>query len=105
MPISFIPSKTVEVPEIKFKQNIELNAAETALIIVDMQNDFVKENGNLFVPMAPATVNNIKSLQDKARKAGVKIVFTQDTQIEKDKDFEIWPAHCIENTWGWHIID
>ncbi|HIQ23491.1 MAG TPA: cysteine hydrolase, partial [Pyrodictium delaneyi] len=32
----------VEVPEIPIKEAVELPAEKTALIIVDMQNDFVK---------------------------------------------------------------
>jgi len=105
MSIKFIPGKTVEVPEINFKDKIEMPFEDTALIIVDMQNDFVMKEGNLYVPSAQGTVENIKTLQENARKAGAKVVFTQDTQIEKDKEFDIWTAHCIENTWGWQIID
>lgn len=103
--ISFIPNKNVEVPELPYKEQIELPAENTALIIVDMQNDFVKEKGSLMVPSAINTVDNIKYLSDTAREKGVKIFYTQDTHFEGDKEWDIWPEHCRKDTWGWHIID
>ena len=40
MPLSFIPGKTVEVPDIAYHPDVTLPAAATAVIVVDMQNDF-----------------------------------------------------------------
>ena len=59
MTINFIPPKKVEVPELKFKEKAELNSKNSALIIVDMQNDFVKDGGSLLVPAAKETIENI----------------------------------------------
>ena len=105
MSFSFIPPKSIEVPELPFKEKVEISSNNTALIIVDMQNDFVKENGSLLVPSAKETINNIKILIDTSRKSGVKIIYTQDTHFEGDKEWEIWPEHCRKNSWGWQIID
>ncbi len=105
MSFNFIPGKTVELPDINYKSKIELEPNRSALIIVDMQNDFVKEGGNLLVEAAIDTVDNIKSLIDKARQKNVKVVYTQDTHYKDDKEWEIWPKHCEKNSWGWHIID
>ncbi len=97
--------RTVEVPEIPVVESIELPAKETAVIVVDMQNDFVKPEGKLFVPSAPATVEPIKRLLEKARAAGVRIFYTQDTHWEGDPEFKIWGEHVLYGTWGWEIID
>jgi nicotinamidase-related amidase len=70
-----------------------------------MQNDFVKPNGTLVVPSAILTVPNISKLLGKARTAGVKIVHTQDTSFPDDPEFEIWPPHCLQGSWGWETID
>jgi len=105
MGFKFIPNDRVEVPEIKYKERVELPAEKSALIIVNMQNDFVKEGGNLVVPAASETVPGIQNLLKIARNSGVKIAFTQDTQFENDPEFNIWPEHCMINTWGWQIID
>jgi nicotinamidase-related amidase len=81
------------------------DSEKTAVIIVDMQNDFVKDNGSLPVPAAKETIKNIKHLLVKARKQNVKIAYTQDTHFDGDKEWEIWPMHCKKGTDGWKIID
>jgi len=52
MSFNFIPLKNVEVPELKFEEKISLNPEKTAVIVVDMQNDFVRDDGSLSVPAA-----------------------------------------------------
>jgi nicotinamidase-related amidase len=105
MSVDFIPPKTVEVPEIPFEAKIELPASKTALIIVDMQNDFVRAEGSLEVAASRETIPHIQSLLKRARQHGVIVTYTQDTAVENDPEFDIWPAHCVRGTWGWQIID
>lgn len=105
MSFLFIPGKTVEVPEIPYKDEVILPADKTAMIIVDMQNDFVKEGGALLVPSAKETISTIKKLIDDARESNLRIAYTQDTHFEGDKEWTIWPEHCRKGTWGWEIID
>ncbi len=96
---------TVSIPEIPVKDQLTINPSNTALVVVDMQNDFVRPNGALQVEAAADTVDGIAGLLDTARSHGVHIAFTQDTHTEDDKEFELWPPHCIEGTEGWEIID
>ncbi len=105
MGFPFVPGKKVEVPEIVFKEKVILQSDNTILLIVDMQNDFVRESGLLPVEAAIETIPQIRSLINRARKNKVKICYTQDTQTEDDKEFEIWPRHCINGTRGWEIIE
>ena len=105
MSFPFVPGKNIQVPEINYRDKIQLPADRSALLIVDMQNDFVKEGGSLVVELAKETVPNIRSLIDKARKKDVKVCYTQDTQFKGDKEFDIWPEHCLHGTNGWKIID
>lgn len=104
MSIPSIPGKNVEVPEIPFKNKVVLPAKDSALIIVDMQNDFVKPEGNLMVPAACETVPRIQKLVELSRDAHIPIAYTQDTTFEDDPEFDIWPEHCKIHTWGWDII-
>jgi len=97
--------RSVEVPEYETHEEVRVDPTKTALIIVDMQNDFVKEGGSLLVPDAKATIPNIKSLLGLARESGMKVVFTQDTHNEGDPEWEIWPEHVREGSWGWEIVD
>jgi nicotinamidase-related amidase len=96
---------SIAIPDIPVQDRVILPATKSALIIVDMQNDFVSEGGNLLVPAAAETVPKIKALLQKARDAGVKVAYSQDTSFEGDPEWDIWPKHCEQGTWGWQIID
>ena len=103
MTLRFIPGDTVKVPEIAFADEIRLPAARTAVVVVDMQNDFVKPDGALVVEAAAATVPRIQKLLEAARVHDVHVAYTQDTHIEGDVEWEEWPDHVLEGSWGWHI--
>jgi nicotinamidase-related amidase len=96
---------TLDVPDIPFTDSVVLDPATTALIVVDMQNDFVSDGGSLQVPDAQATVPTIADLVRRFRVAGAHIVFTQDTHRDGDPEFAIWPVHAVEGTHGWQIVD
>ncbi|MDQ4043813.1 MAG: cysteine hydrolase [Actinomycetota bacterium] len=97
--------RTVEVPEYEVHDEVRVDPARTALIVVDMQNDFVKEGGSLVVPDAEGTIPAIRRLLDLARESGMKVIFTQDTHTDGDPEWEIWPEHVREGSWGWQIVD
>lgn len=100
-----IPPATVEVPEIPYKSDLSLPAPKTAVVVIDMQNDFVKEGGTLVVPAATDTIPQIQALLALARGQGVPVVYTQDTHYENDPEWQIWPEHCRKGTWGWEIVE
>lgn len=98
-------ARTVEIPEYEILEEVRLVPSRTALVIVDMQNDFVKEGGSLLVPDAESTIPEIRGLLDAARENGMKVVFTQDTHTDGDPEWEIWPEHAREGNWGWRIVE
>lgn len=102
---SFIPTGSVEVPELDVHEKIQLPANQSAVVVVDMQNDFVKPGGTLVVPQAAETIHSIQHLLAQARSHEVPIAYTQDTHREGDPEWNIWPEHCRFNTWGWQIIE
>jgi nicotinamidase-related amidase len=97
--------RTVEVPEYAVQDAVTVSAATTALVVVDMQNDFVSPGGALVVPDAARTVPVIAGLLARARDARARVFYTQDTHAEGDPEFPIWGAHCLEGSWGWQIVD
>lgn len=105
MSFNFVPPRNVEVPELIFEKMVTPDPVKTAVVVVDMQNDFVQDDGSLPVPAAKETIKNIKQLLDRAREQNVKVVYTQDTHYEGDKEWEIWPVHCKRGTNGWQIIE
>ena len=105
MDFQYVPGETVAVPEINYKPHLQLPATKTAVIVVDMQNDFVTPGGKLVVPAAEATVPAIAQLLAAARAAGVRVAYTEDTDFEGDPEWQIWPEHCRQGTWGWEIVE
>jgi len=97
-------ARTVEVPEYEVHDAVRVDPARTALLVIDMQNDFVKEGGTLVVPGAEATVPHIAQLLDGARSAGAKVVYSRDTHDAGDPEFAIWGEHARRGTWGWELI-
>jgi nicotinamidase/pyrazinamidase len=76
----------------------------TALIVVDVQNDFADPNGGLAVGGAEAVVPRINREVARARGAGALVAYTQDWHPERTPHFArdggIWPVHCVAGSWG-----
>lgn len=74
------------------------------LIVIDVQNDFV--SGPLGSPEAQAIVPNVV---EKVRNWDGELIFTRDTHFDNYFDTlegqKLPVAHCIIDTYGWHIID
>jgi nicotinamidase/pyrazinamidase len=76
----------------------------TALLVVDVQNDFADPNGSLYVGGGDAVVAVVNAQVDRARAAGVPVFYTQDWHPPDTphfaKDGGVWPVHCVGGTWG-----
>jgi len=77
---------------------------DTALVIVDVQNDFADTAGGLSVPDGAAVIPVINGEIAMAVSAEALIVATQDWHPERTPHFArdggIWPVHCVADTWG-----
>jgi len=72
--------------------------SKKALLIVDMQYDFINENGSLYVKDAELLVDEIKHHIDKNNYD--YIVLTQDWHPKDHISFETFSVHCVEHTRG-----
>ncbi|MEA2577881.1 MAG: nicotinamidase/pyrazinamidase [Chloroflexota bacterium] len=76
----------------------------TALVVVDVQNDFADPAGSLSVVGGDAVIPTINGEIGRAAKAGTLVAFTQDWHPESTphfaKDGGIWPVHCVAGSWG-----
>jgi nicotinamidase/pyrazinamidase len=76
----------------------------TALIVVDLQNDFADPKGSLSVHGGANIVPIVNREIASARAAGAAIVLTQDWHPASTphfaKDGGLWPVHCVADTWG-----
>jgi len=82
-----------------------LQTPKKALIVVDMLNDFIDENGTLYCGDTVRTiVPFIKQRLKHFRDNGDLVIFLKDTHEENDREFERFPIHCLAGTWGNEII-
>jgi nicotinamidase-related amidase len=91
-------------PPVEVEDQLALPAHRAALIVVDMQNDFATEGGALYVPGTLQTLEPIAQLVRAARQGGAAVIFTQDWHRADDREFGIWPRHCVEGTFGADVV-
>jgi nicotinamidase/pyrazinamidase len=76
----------------------------TALLVVDVQNDFADPAGGLYVRDGEQVVPLVSELVVDALNGGSAVVYTQDWHPASTphfaKDGGIWPVHCVMDTWG-----
>jgi nicotinamidase/pyrazinamidase len=76
----------------------------TALIVVDVQNDFADSGGSLAVAGGTEIVPLISDEAWIAIRAGAFVAYTQDWHPASTphfaKDGGVWPVHCVAGTWG-----
>jgi nicotinamidase/pyrazinamidase len=81
----------------------------TALIVVDVQNDFADPRGSLAVDGAEAIVPFVNDQVRAARAAGAVVVYSQDWHPASTphfaKDGGTWPVHCVQDTWGAAFVE
>lgn len=76
----------------------------SALIVVDVQNDFANPAGALYVPGGEDVVQAVNALVERALQAGAAVVYTQDQHPPETPHFTSgggpWPPHCVTGSWG-----
>jgi nicotinamidase-related amidase len=65
----------------------------SALVVIDVQNDYAKNDGQL---RFPAMVQNLKRVIDEARRVGVLVIYIQDTLLpDRFSDSPAWIRHYM----------
>jgi nicotinamidase/pyrazinamidase len=76
----------------------------TALVVVDVQNDFADPKGGLSVTGGEVVVPVCSREAWAAIRAGAFVAYTQDwhppVTPHFKKDGGIWPVHCVAGSWG-----
>lgn len=76
----------------------------TALLVVDVQNDFADPSGGLYVPGGEQVIEFINTQIAAAEAADSTVVYSQDWHPEStphfQKDGGIWPVHCVADSQG-----
>lgn len=78
--------------------------ASEVLLVIDMVNDFVDEEGALYCgntvrDILPRAAERIQV----AREKGVPVIYIRDHHREEDAEFEVFEPHCLPGTPGAQI--
>jgi len=81
-----------------------------ALIVVDMQNDFIRDHSPYSCQMLDnVLIQRVKRLVEFAREKKIPIIFTQHSIRSDKSNAELGEPEdvrvCITGTYGWKIID
>jgi nicotinamidase/pyrazinamidase len=78
--------------------------ATTALVVVDVQNDFADPDGSLYVRDGHHVVPVANEQIAEATAAGSYVVYSQDWHPSSTPHFRdqggLWPVHCVKESWG-----
>ena len=77
----------------------------TALLVIDMSNDLLKNPENpLYCPHAEEVIERVVELVAFAHREGWPVVYVQDAHRVGDADFTVRPVHAVKGTWGAELI-
>lgn len=95
----------------------------TALLVVDMQHDFLDKGAGCYAPGSEEIVPRVVRLVDAAREAGLPVIFTQEAHrpggVDAGREADSGagagypgggpdspvPPHCVEGTRGIEIVE
>jgi ureidoacrylate peracid hydrolase len=76
----------------------------TAVLVIDMLNDFVDPAGKMPLRGGGSVIEPIKSVVAKLRAAGGTVVWVCDRHRPDDREFDKRDQHCLEGTWGAELV-
>jgi len=83
-----------------------LVGGSTAVLVVDMLNDFCVDGGAMVLPGADRLYGPINELVAATRKAGGQVVWVCDRHDSlDDEEFRKREPHCLAGTWGAQVVD
>ncbi|MDV3123611.1 cysteine hydrolase [Mycobacterium sp. 21AC1] len=89
-------------------RQVIVDPGRTALLIIDMQNDFVLPDAELSTPRAMDLIPTIAGFAHACRERGFPVIYTREMHRPGLEDFGIEgcfePPHCLEGTDGPDIV-
>ena len=86
-----------------------VNPSRTAVLVVDMQRDFLDPGAPIATPGGLDLIPRINRLLGRARALGMPVIFTQEMHRADKSDFgielEFEPPHCLEGTPGMELAE
>ena len=87
------------------------NPQSSAVVVIDMANDFVYPKGIIadaggpdYQARAQRIIEPLARLLAAARRAGVTVVYATDAHTPADSELRKWPPHAMAGTWNAEIV-
>jgi len=91
----------------EYNTDLVLVPLSTAVLVVDMVNDFCTAGGSMVLPNAESLYPSQIKVLTAARNSGAKIIYVNDNHrlgMKVEREFVKRSPHCIENSWGSEIV-
>ena len=95
---------TDQFSEKRVQRTIQLDPKRTAILVIDMLNDFFEEGGVMVLEGGKKLYEPIQRLLDAAYQTKLPVFWLNQTLHPKDKLFEKRIVHCLEGSWGAQIV-
>jgi ureidoacrylate peracid hydrolase len=91
--------------ERRVSDEIVLDPSKTAVLVVDMLNEFLSEGGQMVLLEGRTTIDPIKRLVQAARRSSTRVIWVCDEHPHpEDREFQKRVPHCFSGTWGAEIV-
>ena len=91
---------------------MNLNANDTAVLVIDMQNCFAQEGGSLYSEASEDVIPDIVEFIEEATDAGALLGYTRDTHpqdqfedLDNYDEFDRWGEHAVPDTEGHELVE
>ena len=94
----------VQFSEYRVIRDLDFDPAHTAVVVVDMLNDFLEPGGAMPLPAGQQLYDPIRRLLAGARDNGATVIWVCDEHPPEDREFEKRSVHCLKGSWGAEIV-
>lgn len=91
--------------EKRIRKTMDFDPSSTAVLVVDMLNDFLEDGGAMVMAEGRALYPPVRTLIERTRASRVPVIWICDEHPPFDKEFEKRVVHCLEGSWGAQIVD
>ncbi len=92
----------------KSDSEVRLDPKRTAVLVIDMINDFCKPGGRMVLPGYETLVPYQLAVIEAARQAGVPVIWIRDSHrrnLRRDREMLKRTPHAEEGSWGTEVIE
>ncbi|CAN5310792.1 cysteine hydrolase [soil metagenome] len=90
--------------EHRVKRGLDFDPALSAVLVIDMLNDFLEPEGAMPLLEGRRLYEPIRQLLKYSRDSGTRVIWICDEHLPTDREFEKRSVHCLQGSWGAEIV-